>query len=301
MKIYANMHTHSNHSDGGYAPEALALAAKEEGYGAIVLTDHDNITGFQEMHLACERLGLETVLGAEFSSLSKLLPAKPGVKTENNSFHICGYGFDPEHPGIKAYLLELGTQKTAQTKEVFDLAVKKGLLGGIDWEEVIALNPGKIWINGGKIFAAMVAKGLVTQKDLQWFVSEVNRPLLPLVFPCEFRQEYEIIQLIRDAGGIAILAHPHEQLQHMEPLIEMGISGLEVSHHLLTPEEQAAAIRLALEKGLYISGGSDHCGRCSGYYERYPTPEECPKYVPYLSFGTSKKHFDEIKNKRIQR
>jgi len=301
MKIYANMHTHSNHSDGGYTPIELAHAAKKEGYGAIVLTDHDNITGFQEMRLTCESLGLETVLGAEFSSPSKLLPAKPGVKTENNSFHICGYGFDPDHPGIKAYLLELGAQKTAQTKEVFDLAVKKGLLSGIEWEEVIALNPGKIWINGGKVFAAMVAKGLVKPQALSWFVSEVNRPLLPLVFPCKFRQEYEIIQLIREAGGLAILAHPHEQLQYMQALMEMGICGLEVSHHLLTPEEQTAAIKLALEKGLYISGGSDHCGQCSGYYERYPTPEACPKYVPYLSFGTSKEYFDEIKTKQLCR
>ena len=301
MKIYANMHTHSNHSDGGYTPKELAHAAKEEGYGAIVLTDHDNITGFQEMRSTCEALGLETILGAEFSSPSKLLPAKPGIKTENNSFHICGYGFDPEHPGIKAYLLELGAQKTAQTKEIFDLAVKKGLLSGIEWEEVIALNPGKIWINGGKVFAAMVAKGLVKSNELPWFVSEVNRPLLPLVFPCEFRQEYEIIQLIREAGGLAILAHPHEQLQYMEALMEMGICGLEVSHHLLTPEEQTAAMQLAIEKNLYISGGSDHCGQCSGYYERYETPQLARCYAPPLSLGTSKEYFNEIKNKRICR
>lgn len=116
-----------------------------------------------------------------------------------------------------------------------------------------------------------------------------------------YKQEYEIIQLIRDAGGIAILAHPHEQLQYMEALMEMGICGLELSHHLLTPEEQAAAMQLALEKNLYISGGSDHRGQCSGYYERYTTPEECPYYVPPLSFGTSKEFFDEIKNKRIYR
>lgn len=112
-----------------------------------------------------------------------------------------------------------------------------------------------------------------------------------------YKQEYEIIQLIRDAGGIAILAHPHEQLQYMEALMEMGICGLEVSHHLLTPEEQAAAMQLALEKNLYISGGSDHHGQCSGYYERYTTPEECPYYVPPLSFGTSKEFFDRLKTK----
>lgn len=300
MKIYANMHTHSDHSDGGYTPEQLAQAAKKEGYGAVVLTDHDNITGFRQMRQACDALGLETVLGVEFSSPSKLLPPKPGVKTENNSFHICGYGFDPEHPGIKGYLKELGEQKTAQIKMMFDLAVEKGIVGGISWEEVLIHNSDKAWLTGGRIYDAMLAKGLLEKKDRIGLIQAL-RPLLAYTFQCEYKPEYEIIQLIRDAGGLAILAHPHEQLCHMEPLMEMGICGLEVSHRLLTPEEQAAAIELALAKNLYISGGSDHAGLCSGYYERYPTPEECPRYAPYLSWGTSKEYFDEIKNKQLCR
>lgn len=300
MKIYANMHTHSDHSDGGYTPEQLAQAAKKEGYGAVVLTDHDNITGYQQMRQACDALGLETVLGVEFSSPSALLPPMPGVKTENNSFHICGYCFDPEHPGIKGYLKALGEQKTAQIKIVFDLAVKEGIVRDISWEEVLIHNSDKAWLTGGRIFDAMLAKGLLEKKDRVGMIQAL-RPLMAYTFQCEYKPEYEIIQLIRDAGGLAILAHPHNQLCHMEPLMEMGICGLEVSHRMLTPEEQAAAIELALTKDLYISGGSDHAGLCSGYYERYPTPKECPRYAPYLSWGTSKEYFDEIKNKQLCR
>lgn len=301
MKPYANLHTHSNHSDGGYTPKALAQAAKKEGYGAIAVTDHDTVTGCAELRAECEKLGLETVLGVEFSSPSSLLPVKPGVTTENNSFHICGYGFDPEHPGMKQYLLELGGQKAAQTKVIFDLAVKNGLLRGIEWEEVLSFNPGKTWISGSQIFIALQAKGLIEEKDRTWLSKEVFGRFRPQAFPCVFKDAHEIIQLIRDAGGIAILAHPHEQLQYMEALMEMGMEGLEVSHDLLTAEEQIAAMQLALEKGLYISGGSDHNGQCSGYYERYSTPEECPRYTPPLSVGISKEYFDEIKNKRICR
>lgn len=301
MKIYANLHTHSNHSDGGYSPRDLARTAKAEGYGAVAVTDHDTVTGYAELREECEKLGLETVFGAEFSSPSKLLPAKEGVRTENNSFHICGYGFDPEYPGMKQYLLELGAQKAAQTRQIYDMAVEKGLIRGIEWEEIIALNPGKTWISGSQFFIAMQAKGLLEEKDRSWLSREVFRPLRAKAMPCVFRQEHEIIQLIRDAGGIAVLAHPHEQLQFIEPLMEMGIEGLEACHWLLTEEEQVSALKIGLEKNLYISGGSDHHGWCSGYYERYETPEQCPYYSPALSFGTAKEYFNEIKNKRLSR
>ena len=300
MKIYANMHTHSDHSDGGYTPEVLAAAAKKEGYGAVVLTDHDTISGYPRMRKACEALGLETVLGVEFSSPSDMLPRRAGVKLENDCFHICAYGFDPEHPGIKAYLKELGEQKTAQIKMLFDLAVEKGIVWGISWENVLIHNADKTWLTGGRIFDTMLAKGLLEVKDRVKMIADL-RPLLKDTFQCQYRQEHEIIQLIRDAGGIPILAHPHEQLQYMDALMEMGIEGLEVSHRLLTEQEQEAATALALDKGLYISGGSDHAGLCSGYYERYPTPEQCPRYAPYLSFGTSKEYFEEIRDQKICR
>ena len=73
MKLYANLHTHSTHSDGGFSPRRLAQAAKEEGYGAVAVTDHDTVTGYQELREECEKLGLETIFGAEFSSPSTML------------------------------------------------------------------------------------------------------------------------------------------------------------------------------------------------------------------------------------
>ena len=73
MKLYANLHTHSTHSDGGFTPKQLARAAKKEGYSALALTDHDTVTGYTELREECEKLGLETIFGAEFSSPSKML------------------------------------------------------------------------------------------------------------------------------------------------------------------------------------------------------------------------------------
>ena len=55
------------------------------------------------------------------------------------------------------------------------------------------------------------------------------------------------------------------------------------------------------EKKLYISGGSDHHGLCSGYYERYANPFDAPCYAQLLAYGTTKEYFEEIKNRKLNR
>lgn len=302
MNLYANLHTHSTHSDGGYTPTQLARAAKAEGYGAIALTDHDTTTGYPEFSNACKELGLEVIFGTEFSSPSKLLPKLDGVRQEDNSFHIVGFDYDPEYPQMKAYLAELGARKTEQTRLLFERGVRLGLIKGINWDEVVALNSDKNWLSGTQLFGAMQAKGLVSEADrvpLSRDIFGIHRN--EVAVQTVFKQEYEIIQLIRDAGGIPIVAHPHDQLQYIDALVEMGLQGLESLHGSMTEEEHHAALRIAYDKNLYISGGSDHRGLCSGYYERYEDPTQCPKYVPPLSLGTTKEHFEEIKNRKLNR
>lgn len=299
IRLYANMHTHSTHSDGGYSPAQLAHAAKNEGYSAVVLTDHDTVTGYPELRAECEKLGLETVFGAEFSSPSTLLE---GIEGEAGTFHICGYHFDPEYPPMKQYLKEMSLRETDQTRTLFERGVRLGKIRGIEWEEVLEFNKGITWLCNDHLWRALLAKGLMKRSDRSWYFTElfgVHRFEVPPSYP--FKQEHEIIKLIHDAGGIAIVAHPHGQLKHMDALMEMGIDGLEIWHWMLTEEERETGIRLAHEKGLYISGGSDHNGYCSGYLENYESPEDCPRYAPPLSFGTTKEYFDEIKNRKINR
>ena len=66
MKKYANLHSHSTHSDGVYTPEELARIAKDEGYTALAITDHDVATAYPELKAACDALGMESRLGCEF-------------------------------------------------------------------------------------------------------------------------------------------------------------------------------------------------------------------------------------------
>lgn len=299
MKYYANLHTHSTHSDGRYSPSELARMAKIEGYGAVAVTDHDVVTGYPELRDECEKLGLECILGAEFSSPSKLLAGKTQMAGE---FHILGFGFDPEYPEMKEYLAGMSLRESEQTRILFERGVKIGFLKDITWDEVLEFNHGITWLCNEHVWRLLLAKGMFKKSDYRTYFNElfgVHRYEIP---PCyDFKQEHEIIKLIRDAGGIALLAHPHEQLCHMDALIEMGIQGLEVSHFIMTEEEQKEALKLAYDKGLYIAGGTDHEGYMSGAYEQYEKPEDCPVYAPFASIGTTKEHFDEIKNRRIDR
>ena len=300
-KLYANLHTHSTHSDGGYSPRQLAQAAKKEGYGAIAVTDHDVATGYPELRDECEKLGMECIFGAEFSSPSTMLAEKSMMEA---TFHIVGFHFDPEYPAMKQYLEDMAIREREQTHVLFDRGVKLGKLKGIEWEEVLEYNKGIAWICNDHLWRALLAKGLMTKADRGWFWEELFGDHRYEVPPHrEFKQEHEIIQLIRDAGGIAILAHPHEQLCHMDALIEMGIEGLEVWHHLLDDAEREAALKMAYERNLYISGGSDHHGLCSGYYEGAVVDriEDFQYYAPELSFGTTKQYFEEIKNRQLNR
>ena len=149
MKLYANMHTHSTHSDGVYSPEQLVKVAAEEGYHALVLTDHDTITGYEETAAACESLGLETIFSAEFTSPCDVL---------GTDFHITAYHFDPGYPAMREYLDQLSASESNQTRTLFRRGVENGFIDGITWEEVLEYNKGISWLCNEHVFRAVKAK-----------------------------------------------------------------------------------------------------------------------------------------------
>jgi len=293
MKIYANLHTHSTHSDGVYSPSELVSIAKAEGYGALAITDHDTASAYPELKAACDIEGLECIFGVEFS----VYDPKP--------YHIVGFDFDPEYPEMKKYLAEMAARQTDNTKACFDLAVEKGGISGITWQDVLDYNKGIPWLCNNHVFNAMLERGLVKQENyMAWFREnfEKQRGYFPPSY--NFKPLSELVKLIKAAGGFAIVAHPHNSLDDIDELMKIGIVGLEVLHPDLTEDEKERALEIALEKGLFISGGSDHNGLCGGYYSSYPTEEELKAsyhYIPELSVGTSKEYFDEIKNRKINR
>ena len=307
MKMYANLHTHSNHSDGRYSPTELARVTKKEGYGAVVLTDHDTASGCAELAKECEKLGVETVVGVELNTPSELLKNQPQNLPDSHvisQFHIVGLDFDPEYQPMKEYLAYVCKRKTEITRQLIEDALKHGRLRGIEWEEIVEYNikEGKPWISGSQVRAPLIAKGILDPDDLKTLRQNVfGEHMKKAVEPFPYKEEHEIIKLIRDAGGVAVIAHPHMQIFCLDALVEMGINGIETSHHTLTEEESAIAYKYAIEKNLFISGGCDHSGLCSGYYPEDGNETKHPLYAPYCHYGASKAHFEEIKTRRLMR
>lgn len=299
MKYYANLHIHSTHSDGKYTPTELARVAYDEGYRAAALTDHDTVTGYTEFKAACDALGMECIFGVEFTAPCEQLKRANG-KSEN--FHMTAYHFDPEYPEMKEYLRGMGYRETEQTRVLFERGLAEGLLHDITWDEVLEYNKGVAWLCNEHVFRVMKEKGLATDLDYFDFFNSVygpHRSQVPPAYP--FKNADEIIKLVHDAGGIIFVAHPNCKLHHIDALVEMGIDGMEVWHPDLTEEEKVQAHKIALEKGIYISGGSDHSGLCGGEYAAFDDPRQSRFYLEPCEVGTTKQHFDEIKNKKINR
>ena len=294
MHFYGNLHTHSTHSDGQFTPKELARVAKNEGYRALALTDHDTVTGYGELKAECDKLGLECIFGAEFTAPSSLL-ARPGKS--DGQFHLTAYHFDPEYPAKKEYLAGMSLREADQTRVLFERGIALGKLHDITWDEVLEYNEGITWLCNEHVFRAMMAKGLAKPEDHPQFFRElfgVHRGEVPPCYP--FLRAEDMIKLVHDAGGIVFVAHPHNQLHLIDDLITMGIDGMEVWHPDLTAEEQEEAYRIALEKKLYISGGTDHSGICD-----HVTDESSHLYIPKMSAGTTYDHFVEIRDRKISR
>ena len=294
MEFYANLHTHSTHSDGKWTPRELANVAYREGYRALSVTDHDTVSGNAEAADECKKLGMEYLFGCEFT-----------VK-EPYAFHMVAFEFDPNEPEMRAYLDALSRRATEETRIITQRAIDAGAILGITWDEVLTLNEGITWICNDHVFRAMKIKGLVRDEEYdEWFrvnFRDQRRGVAKELVAAGFRYKTakELIDLIHRAGGLAVFAHPTHLIPQTPLLIEAGIDGIEVWHANQTQPVAEQAFRYGMQYRLYLSGGSDHCGLCSGLYNTFPSEEELKKskcLIPECCCGVPRVYFDEIKTR----
>ena len=286
-KMYANLHFHSIHSDGPDTVETLVHIAKEEGYKALALADHDTATGVLPMMEECKKHGLEFIVGTEFSGLGF-----------DQTFHIVGLDFDMEHPRMKEHLAYMSKRCVYRTKGLFDDAVLNGRIKGITWEEVEEANKGITFLCADHVFAAMKKKGIITEAEYPDFHKNNFSYRIPFENIYEDKSIEEVVSIINEAGGVAVLAHPgNKQMDLLPKLIKIGIKGIEAWHPDHTDEEAHRAESLAEKYNLYISGGTDHSGLMGGQYQFYKDKSENPYYIPSLKYGTTEENFKKLKNR----
>ena len=250
MKLI-DLHTHSAASDGTLSPAALAAQAAAAGLAAVALTDHDTVEGLPEFLSAAREGGPELVPGVEISA------ERPG----GGPMHLVGLWIDPGHPGLNRGLAWAQEARTQRNPRI--AAKLQGLGLDITLEEVAALASGQV---GRPHFAqVLVNKGLVSN-----MAEAFNRYLkkdAPGYVAKERLSPPRALELIRQAGGLPILAHPGllemgsavlEKL--LRELKEQGLAGLEAYYAEHDPAQERRMLGLAARLDLAVSGGSDFHG-----------------------------------------
>lgn len=244
-----DLHTHTTASDGTCTPsETVALAARS-GLAAIAITDHDTIAGFEEASAAGNTAGIEVVPGVELST------------EQNGKLHILGYYIDTQSSGLKNRLESIVNDRADRNRKIAELMAADGL--PVDFE---ALQERFGAVIGRPHFAqVLVELGKATDIP-DAFARYVSRGC-PYYLPRHFLTLEDAVTLIRDAGGIPVLAHPFQYKLTDEALRNLlrrgksaGLMGMECRYSGYDEDRTAYLESLAQEFSLLKTGGSDFHG-----------------------------------------
>lgn len=255
-----DLHAHTNHSDGKDTPTELIENAVKAGVQVLAITDHDTVSGWDEAIRAAQNFGIGLIPGIEVSTRA-LTPSGHGV-----SVHMLAYLPDPNNPELIGALNRTKESRVTRAKEMVSRLSKDY---PIDFELVLRQLPQGSTIGRPAIADALVELGIVpTRSDA--FTSILHRSS-PYYVSEKSLDTIEAIQLIRQAGGVSVMAHPlidfppgakREDLPraHFETLIEAGLQGLEVDHRAVPSLAKSWLRDLALKHNLIVTGSSDYHG-----------------------------------------
>ncbi len=264
-----DFHCHSSASDGTFTPAELAARARDNGFTALALTDHDNCDGIAEF-LASDAGTCRFVAGVELS-----IEAGDGF----DKFHLLGIGIDPSNPELKSFLKRILDGRNARNRQIIDNFRRLGFdMEALDAEGRTIYD----YAHGEVLARPHFARWLVDHDGAESVKDGFNRYLLP-DSPAETRcyeerwhpPQEDSFRMIHGAGGLCVMAHPKYWRNHwkyscpeyddaergLAELKEKGLDGLEAVYQANRPGESIAFSRLATQLGLLKTAGSDFHGR----------------------------------------
>ena len=245
-----DLHSHTTASDGTFSPAQLVQEAQRVGLRTLAITDHDTFSGYDQALPLARAAGLDLVRGIELST-----------KLHGHSVHLLGYFLNEQHPGFAGFQKWIRDLQESRRERNVRLVARLQELGlDITMEEAEARGGG---MTGRPHFARLlVEKGYVSsmQQAFDDYLDESAKGYVTRREP----QFAEAAQRIRQAGGIASLAHPirlREDLEGVLPeLSAAGLAAIEVYHSDHSPAQTELYLKLATQHGLMVTGGSDFHG-----------------------------------------
>lgn len=240
--MIADLHLHTNRSDGSLTPRAVVSACKALKINVIAITDHDSVGGLDEAIQAGEEKGVKVIPAIEMSSFS------------DKEVHILGYNIDYKNPLFLQELKVVQERREMRNLEIIDNLKRIGINLNYAF-----MKKGNSTVGRMHIALQMRDKGYV------YSVNEAFDKYIGFGKQCYVKTSHikpEVaVDIIKRYGGVAVLAHPFRFVEEKclrEFILSVeGISGVEVYYPLHTESIRQELICVADEFKLITTGGSD--------------------------------------------
>lgn len=256
VKPTVDLHLHSTASDGATSPADLVNEAAAVGLKTISFCDHESIEGYLAVVEFALEKGVEVIPGVELLTIY-----------QGREIHLLGYFVEPESPVLRLWLKELREERNEIAEEVVAKFNKHGYQ--IKFDRVKEIARENVAIGKNHFLFALIEAGYIHTRDeiIHILRNYLTQHGLAYV---DFTKNpyYEAVEMIIECGGIPVLAHPgliRDDNLVLE-LLKHPRLGIEVYYQYLGPDAEALRkkyFRLAQEKNLFMTGGSDYHGRFS--------------------------------------
>ena len=254
-----DLHCHTIHSDGELKPIEVLNLAVDKGISTFAITDHNNIAGVKDVRENyedfLEKSGLDYINGVELS-----------IKVNHGRMHMLGYNIDIYNKRLNDKLDEMRNNSIYSMISYFnDLRREKSI--SFSTEDILAVLNREGHIGRPELAKLLVKYGYVdgVQEAFDKYLIDMHERVRKLNKGINYK---EALELIKNAGGYAILAHPHsleldddELVDTIKELMNYGLDGLEVYHSNHTKEQTKLYLDIVKKYNLLYSCGSDFHGK----------------------------------------
>lgn len=242
----ADLHAHTTASDGTCTPIEIVRRALDLGLDVLAITDHDSVAGLAPAMDAAAGTHLRVIPGVELSAVDR-----------DRDVHVLGYFVDPTDAVLLSHLADLREARMRRAASIVEALGRSGY--DVTLDDVLALS------DGGAVGRSHVARALVDRGHATSIADAFRRLLgreAPFYVPKDVRRPTDVLRVIREAGGIPVLAHPAvSRIEDLiRPLASAGLAGIEAYHADHAPWQRAELARLGRRLGLLVTGGTDYHG-----------------------------------------
>jgi predicted metal-dependent phosphoesterase TrpH len=262
MTLSIDLHIHSRNSDGADTVEELVPLIAKAGVDVFALSDHDRTDGWQAARALATEFGLSFIPAIEITTEGRFSDKPRGI-------HLLAYLPDPNHPELQEVLIANQNSRITRMKKFVDKMQPD--FPGLTFENVMAGLEEGATVGRPALAQALVELGVASKVGDVFDSGLIGRSSKYYVRN-ESPDVLDAIRIVRDAGGVPVIAHPLSRTQSddtrqthfpeadFEAMVEAGLLGLETSHKEVPAENKLILDAFARKHNLITTGSSDYHG-----------------------------------------